>query len=97
MMGWNEYHLFSELVDYHENSSVSGRPGQLLDRIHRDRIPGLLGYWKLLEKSIWLMMLRFGTHTSCARLAEIVDEGLESWPRIFMADYRQSFILTEVS
>ena len=33
----------------------------------------------------------------CARLAEVVDEGLESWPRIFVADYRQSLILTEVS
>ena len=96
-MGWNEYCLFSELVDYHENSSVSGRPGQLLNEIHRDRIPGLLGYRKLLKKSIWLMMLRFGMHTSCTRLAEVVDEGSESWPRIFAVDYRQSFILTEVS
>ena len=86
-MGQNEYCLFSELVDYHENSSVSRRPGQLLDEIHRDRIPGLLGYRKLLEKSIWLMMLRFGTHTSCTRLAKIVDEGLESRPHIFMVDY----------
>ena len=96
-MGQNEYCLFSELVDYHENSSVSGRPGQLLDEIHRDRIPGLLGYQKVLEKSIWLMMLRFGMHTSCTRLAEIVDKGSESRSRIFMADYRQGFILTEVS
>ena len=96
-MGQNEYHLFSESVDYHENSSVSGRPGQLLNEIHRDRIPGLLGYQKLLEESIWLMTLRFGTHTSCTRLAEILDEGSESWPHIFAADYRQGFILTEVS
>ena len=96
-MGWNEYHLFSESVNYHENSSVSGRLGQLLDEIHRDRIPGLLRYWKLLEKSIWLMTLSFGMHTSCTRLAEIVDKGLESWPHIFAADYRQGFILTEVS
>ena len=78
---------FRESVDYHENSSVSRRPGQLLDEIHRDRIPGLLGYRKLLEKSIWLMTLRFGTHTSCTRLAEIVDKGTETWPRIFAADY----------
>ena len=96
-MGWNKYHLFSESVDCHENSSVSGRPGQLLDEIYRDRIPGLLGYWKLLEKSIWLMTLRFGTHTSCARLAKVVDEGSESGPHIFMVDYQQIFILTKVS
>ena len=86
-MGQNEYRLFSESVDYHKNSSVSGRPGQLLDEIHRDRIPGLLGYRKLLKESIWLMTLRFGTHTSCTRLAEIVDEGSESRPCIFVADY----------
>ena len=79
--------MFSESVDYHENSSVSGGPGQLLDEIHRDRIPGLLGYWKLLKESIWLMMLKFGTHTSCTRLAEIVDEGSESRPHIFVADH----------
>ena len=96
-MGWNKYCLFSESVDYHEHSSVSGRLGQVLDEIHRDKIPGLLGYWKLLEKSIWLMMLRFGTHTSCARLAKVVDKGSESRPHIFVADYQQSFILTEVS
>ena len=96
-MGRNEYRLFSELVDYHENSSVSGRPGQLLDEIHRDRIPGVLGYRKLLKKSIWLMTLRFRMHTSCTGLAEVIDEGSESWPRIFAEDYRQSFILTEVS
>ena len=96
-MSRNEYHLFSESVNYHKNSSVSGRPGQLLDEIHRDRIPGLLGYRKLLKKSIWLMTLRFGMHTSCTGLAEVVDEGSESWPHIFVADYRQSFILTEVS
>ena len=96
-MGLNEYRLFSESVDYHKNSSVSRRLGQLLNEIHRDRIPGLLGYRKLLKESIWLMALRFGTHTSCARLAEIVDEGSESRPCIFTADYRESFILTEVS
>ena len=96
-MGRNEYRLFSESVNYHENSSISGRPGQLLDEIHRDRIPGLLGYWKLLKKSIWLMTLRFGMHASCTGFAEVIDEGLEPWPRIFAADYRQSFILTEVS
>ena len=96
-MGRNEYRLFSESVDYHKNSSVSRRPGQLLDEIHRDRIPGLLRYWKLLKKSIWLMTLRFGTHTSCTRLAEIIDKGSESGPHIFMANYRQGFILTEVS
>ena len=86
-MGQNEYHLFSESVDYHENSSVSGRPGQLLNEIDRDTIPGLLGYRKLLKESIWLMVLRFGMHTSCARLAEIIDEGSESRPRIFTVDY----------
>ena len=96
-MGWNEYRLFSESVDYHENSSVSGRLGQLLDEIHRDRIPGLLRYRKLLKESIWLMALRFETHASHARLAEIVDEGSESGPRIFTADYQQGFVLTEVS
>ena len=96
-MGQNKYCLFSESVNYHKNSSVSGRPGQLLDEIHRDRIPGLLRYQKLLKESIWLMALRFGTHASHARLVEIVDEGLESWPCIFTADYRQGFILTEVS
>ena len=49
-------------------------------------IPGLLGYRKLLEKSIWLMTLRFGMHTSCTRLAKVVDEGSESRPHIFMVD-----------
>ena len=96
-MGQNKYCLFSESVNYHKDSSVSGGPGQLLDEIHGDRIPGLLGYRKLLKESIWLMALRFGTHTSRARLAEIVDEGSESWPCIFMADYQQGFVLTEVS
>ena len=86
-MGQNEYHLFSESVNYHKNSSVSVRLGQLLDEIHRDRIPGLLEYQKLLEEFIWLMALRFGTHTSCARLAKVIDEGLESQPHIFAADY----------
>ena len=56
-----------------------------------------LGYQKLLKESIWLMTLRFGTHTSSTGLAEVVDEGSESWPHIFAADYQQSFILTEVS
>ena len=92
-----QYCLFSELVDYHENSSVSGRLGQLLDEIHRDRIPGLLRYRRLLKESIWLMTLRFGMHASCAGLAEIVDKGSVSWPHIFTVDYRQGFILTEVS
>ena len=96
-MGRNGYRVFSESVDYHENSSVSGGPGQLLDEIHRDRIPGSLGYRKLLKKSVWLMTLRFGTHTSCTGLAKVVDKGSESWPHIFVVDYRQSFILTEVS
>ena len=85
-MGRNEYRLFSESVDYHKNSSVSGRPGQLLDEIHRDRIPGLLGYQKLLKESIWLVALRFGTHTSCTGLAKVIDKGSESWLCIFVAD-----------
>ena len=86
-MGQNEYPLFSESVNYHENSSVSGRLGQLLDEIHKDRISGLLGYRKLLKKSIWLMTLIFGMHASCTRLAKVVDEGSESGPCIFVADH----------
>ena len=86
-MGWNEYHLFSKSVNYHKNSGVSGGLGQLLDEIHRDKIPGLLRYWKLLKESIWLMTLRFGMHTSHARLAEVIDEGSESQEHILVADY----------
>ena len=96
-MDRNEYHLFSESVNYHENSRVSGRLEQLLDEIHRDRIPGLVGYQKLLKESLWLMALRLGRHASCARLAKVNDEGSESSPCIFTADYQQSFILTKVS
>ena len=73
-MGQNEHHLFSELINYHKNCRVSGRLGQLLDEIHRDRIPGVLGYQ---------MLLRFGRHASCAGLAEVIDEGSESRPHIF--------------
>ena len=86
IMGSNEYHLFSKSVNYHKNSGVSGGLGQLLDEIHKDKIPGLLRYWKLLKESIWLMMLRFGMHTSYAGLAKVIDEGSESQPCIFVVD-----------
>ena len=59
---------------------------QLLNEIHGDRITRLLGYWKLLEKSIWLMTLRIERHASCAGLAKDIDQGVDSRPYVFAAD-----------
>ena len=70
---------------------------KFLDEIHGDGIPGLFWDRKLLQKSVASMMLWFGSHTSGAGLAVVLDKGSEEWPSIVIMDELKGLVLAEVS
>ena len=51
----------------------------------------------LFERSLRLVMLRFGSHASNIRLVELLYICIEAWVEIFMADEFQCFVLTKVA
>ena len=64
----------------------------MLDEIHGDGIPRLLGDRKLLESSIWLVSRCLGSLTSRAGLAIVFDKPADSGPRILSSDELQRLV-----
>jgi len=52
---------------------------------------------KLFERSLKLVILRFGSYASNIRLVKLLYIYIEAWLEIFMADEFQCFVLTEVA
>jgi hypothetical protein len=57
----------------------------LLNKIHRDRIPGLFRDGKLLQHTIGFMAGYLGSGAGGARLYIVFDEGANSRPSILAA------------
>jgi hypothetical protein len=60
---WIKNRLLREAVNNDKNSIISGGLRELFNEIHGDRVPQLFRYRKLLQEAVWLVTLRFGTHT----------------------------------
>jgi hypothetical protein len=69
----------------------------LLDEIHRDGIPWLLGNRELLESSIGFMTRSLGASAGGTRLYIVFDEGTDCGPSIIATNEFESSILAEVA
>jgi hypothetical protein len=63
---WNKDRLLRKAVNNDKNGIISGGLRELFDEIHGDQIPWLFRYRKLLQETVWLVMLQFGRHTGSA-------------------------------
>ena len=70
--------LLGESIDDDQNSGESEGLRKLLDEVHGDGVPGLLGDRELLESSVWLVPGRLGSLTSRAGLAIVLDKPADS-------------------
>ena len=70
---------------------------ELLYEIQRDRIPRLLGNWKLFKKSVRSMVHRLCMGTSGAQFAVILDIGLKSQPVVMHTYDMKGLRLAKVS
>ena len=84
--------LLGESIDDDQNSGESEGLRKLLDEVHGDGVPGLLGDRELLESSVWLMPGCLGSLTSRARLAIVLDKSADSGPRILSPDKFQRLV-----
>ena len=89
--------LLGESIDDDQNSGESEGFRKLLDEVHGDGIPGLLGDRELLESSVGLVSLWFVPHACGARLAEVPDKGPYIGPDVLLSDKVQGLVLTRVS
>jgi hypothetical protein len=69
----------------------------LLDEIHRDGVPWLLGDRKLLESTIGFMTRGLGASASGTRLYIVLDEGTDCGPSVIATNEFESSILAEVA
>jgi len=72
-MDRNKNCLFGEPVDYDQNSIKPRGWWEFLDKVHRSGIPWLFEDKKLFERSVGLMMLWLGWHTSDAMFLTITS------------------------
>ena len=70
---------------------------KFLNEVHGDGVPGLFQDWELLQKSIGLVTLWLGSHTGGARLAVVLNEGIEEWPGVVVMDELKGLVLAKVS
>ena len=70
---------------------------EVLNKVYRNKILWLFGNGKVLEKSIELVILRFGSHISNIELTELLYISIEARPGITIANEFQCFILTKVA
>src|SRR6266540_1536443 len=70
------------------------RCGKLLDKIHRDGIPGTRGNGKRFEESIGFMPTRLDSAADCARVAIVFYEGPHTRPYIISTNQFDSLVLT---
>src|SRR6266508_3127464 len=75
VMGRNEDSLLGEAINDNKDGREAGRGGKLLDKIHRDGIPGTRGNGKRFEESIGFMPTRLDSAADCARVAIVFYEG----------------------
>ena len=92
-MRGDEDTLLGETVDHDQDGRKSEGFRKLLDEVHGDGIPRLLGDRKLLESSVWLVSRCLGSLTSRARLAIVLDKPAYSGPRILSANEFQRLVI----
>src|SRR5215469_8519791 len=85
IIGRNEYRLFGEPIDNHQNIGESVRRRELFNKIHRNRIPRTFGDRKLLKEAVRLMSLTLVPFACGTGLNEIQYKSSEIQPRILLA------------
>ena len=85
-MGRDKDHLLGELVDYDQDSVKSREWWKFLDEVYRNGIPWSFRDGELFERSVGLVMLWLGLHTSDIELAELLYISIEARPGVSAAD-----------
>jgi len=85
-MGRDKDCLLGELVDYDQDSVKPGGYRKFLNEVHRNGILWSFRDGKLFERSVGLVMLWLGLHTSDTGLAELLYISTEAGPGISTAD-----------
>ena len=65
--------------------------------VHGDGVPRFLWYRELFKEAEWTVMRSLHTGTGGAGADVFLDEGVQSWPNIFMADELLHPILPKVA
>ena len=69
----------------------------MFNEIHRNRIPGLLGNWQLLEQAIGFMSLGLVAHANGAGFAVVFDKTSDARPGEISLNHFKGFVHTKVS
>jgi len=89
--------LLGKPVNYNQDSVKPEEWWKFLNKVYRNRILWSFRDRKLFERSIGLMTLWLGSHTSDTGLTELLYISMEAGLGIFMANQFQCFVLTKVS
>ena len=85
-MGRDKDYLLGELVDYNQDSVKPGGWQKFLDEVYRNGIPWSFRDGELFERSIGLITLWLGSHTSDIGLTELLYISMEARPGVSVAD-----------
>jgi len=85
-MSRNKDHLLGEPVDYDQDSVKPREWRKFLNEVHKNEIPWSFRDGELFKRSIGLVMLWLGSHTSDTELAELLYIGMEAGPGVSATD-----------
>ena len=88
------------LVNRSMTTNIAVKPeegGKCSMKIHRNRIPGLLRNWQLLEQAIGFMSLGLVAHAHGAGFAVVFDKTLDARPSEISLNHFKGFVHTKVS
>ena len=69
----------------------------MFNEVHRNRIPGLLRNWQLLEQAIGFMLLGLVVHANGAGFAVVFDKTSDARPGGISLNHFEGFVHTKVS
>ncbi|KIJ07281.1 hypothetical protein PAXINDRAFT_90685 [Paxillus involutus ATCC 200175] len=93
----DEYGLLGKVVNDSQDSGESAGGGELLNEIHRDGVPWLLGNGELFKQPIGSVSRGFGSGAGSTGTDIVLYKCPKSWPSIFPTNQLKSPILSEVS
>ena len=89
--------MLRKLINNYEECGMARRVRKVFYEVHRNGVPGPLGYQKLLQKSVRFMMRGFGPFASGARVTELLDKSMKIRPDVVATYCFEGFVLPDMS
>ena len=97
VVGRDKYPLLGEAVNNNQDGCEAGGTREFLNKVHGNRVPGLLRNRELLEEAVGSVSWGLGPSACSTRLAEVLYKCSEVRPDVFTTNKFKRLVLSEMS